>query len=63
MRPTEYVSRNRLRPDRIKNKSRYVMGAIYSHSRPVEVPMVKEPTDNPATRGLTREDDRRCCKT
>lgn len=61
MRPNEYVSRNRLRPCRIKNTSRYVMGALHSHSRPVKVPMTKEPDDNPATRGLTRENDKQCC--
>jgi hypothetical protein len=63
MRPTEFVSRNRLRPNRIKNKSRYITNAIYSHSKPVAVPMSKEPVDDPATRGLTREDDKQCCPT
>jgi len=61
MRPNEYASRNKVRPGRIKNKSRYVMGALYSHRRPVAVPMSKEPDDDPATRGLTREDDKQCC--
>ena len=55
MRTREYTGRNRLRPDQLKNKSRYVAGALHSHSRPAETPLAKEPDDNPETRGLTEK--------
>ena len=55
MRPDEFAARNRLKPGRIKNPSRYVMGRLYSHRRPAMTPADLEPDDNPVTRGLTRE--------
>jgi hypothetical protein len=57
MRPEEYTRRQKQRPCQIKNKSRYVMGRLHSHRRPVQVPLDMEPEDNPRTRGLTRDDE------
>ena len=57
MRPNEFTERNKLRPGYIVNPSRYVMGRIHSHRRPVTTPPSKRPPDDPATRGLTRLDD------
>jgi hypothetical protein len=55
MRPDEYLIRKKLRPCRIKESSRYVMGRLHSHRRPVAVPASMEPDDSPETRGLTRK--------
>jgi len=57
MRPDEYAKRNKIQPGQIKNKSRYVMGRLHSHRRPVDIPLDMEPDDNPRTRGLTRRDE------
>jgi len=57
MRPEEYTRRTKLRPCQIKNPSRYVMGRLHSHRRPVTIPLQMEQEDNPRTRGLTREND------
>ena len=57
MRPNEYESRNKLQPGRIKNPSRYVLGRLHSHKRPVDLPMLQEPDDDPEFRGLTTDDD------
>lgn len=57
MDPRDYEKRNKLKPGRIKNPSRYVTGRLHSHRRSVEVPADMEPNDNPATRGLTTLDE------
>jgi hypothetical protein len=56
MRSREYENRKKIRPGQIKDTSRYVMNSLHSHNRPSQVPLEKEPVDNPATRGLTRQD-------
>ena len=55
MRSTDYRNRKQIRPGQIKNPSRYVMGTLYSHRRPVPIPLNKEEEDRPDTRGLTTE--------
>ena len=57
MRPEEYTKRQKSHPCQIKNTSRYVMGRLHSHRRPVEVPLDMVAEDDPRTRGLTRDDD------
>lgn len=57
MRPDEYTKRKKAKPCQIKNTSRYVMGRLHSHRRPVEKPLDMEPVDDPRTRGLTRDND------
>jgi hypothetical protein len=55
MRSIDYRNRKKIRPGQIKNPSRYVMGVLHPHRRPVEVPLSQEEEDRPDTRGLTTE--------
>ena len=59
MRPNEFTERNKLRPGYIASPSRYVMGRLHPHRRPATTPPSLRPPDDPATRGLTRDEETR----